>query len=156
MHGRTFIIHYLPHPDVIANPLLVLEVNVENIFFSTATQIEHLQPVLDSEPAPTTLKVKQYTTILSQPLKHGFKWNDKQKVVVDWPIYLDSLGHGLSFYFWCWLRGIFIAFLIAQQWNYKPEKNVDYLSAPETLLQGALCSLQTDIWTLGCLVSCVQ
>ena len=46
--------------------------------------------------------------------------------------------------------------LIAQQWNYKPEKNEDYLSAPETLLQGASCSLQTDIWMLGCLVSRTQ
>ena len=43
--------------------------------------------------------------------------------------------------------------MIAQRWNFKPEKNEDYLSAPETLLQGASCSLQTDIWMLGCLVS---
>ena len=42
---------------------------------------------------------------------------------------------------------------IAQQWSYKPEKKEGYLSAPETLLQNASCSLQTDIWMLGCLVS---
>ena len=92
MHGRMFIFHDLFHSDVIANPLL--EIKAENIFFSTATQIEYLQPVLDLEPAPTTLKVNKYTTILSQPLRHSFKWNDKKKVVVDWPIYLDNLGHG--------------------------------------------------------------
>ncbi|KAF8813380.1 kinase-like protein [Phlegmacium glaucopus] len=108
------------------------QIKAENIFFSTATQIKHLKPVLDSEPPPTTLKVKKYTTTLSQPLKHSFKWNDKKKVVVDWLIHLDNLGH-------------------AQRWNYKPEKNADYLSAPETLLQGASCSPQTDIWMLGCL-----
>jgi hypothetical protein len=153
MHGRTFFIYDLFHFGVsIANPLL--EIKAENIFFSTATQIEHLQPVLDSEPAPKTLKVKKHNTILSQPLTHNFKSNDKKKVVVDWPIYLDNLGHGKA----CRLFSVlapwdFYDALITQQWNYKPEKNEDYLSAPETLLQGASCSLQTDIWMLGCLVS---
>ena len=64
------------------------------MFFSTATQIEHLQPLLDSEPAPTAVEVKKYTTILSQPLRHGYKWNDEQKEVVEWAIYLDNFGHG--------------------------------------------------------------
>ena len=89
MHGRKFDIF---HFGVISNPLL--EIKAESIFFSTATQIEHLQPVLDSEPAPTTVNFKKYTTILSQPLRHSFKWNDKRKAVVDWPIYLNNLGHG--------------------------------------------------------------
>ena len=96
---------------VIANPHF-LEVKAENLFFQTATQIEHLQPVLDSEPPPTTLKVKKYTTILSQPLKHGFKWNDQQKIVVGWSIYLDNLGHGEAchLFFLRWLLGVFITF----------------------------------------------
>ena len=89
---------------------LLLEIKAENIFFSTATQIEHLQPVLDSEPAPTTLKLKKYTTILSQPLQHSFKWNDKKKVVVDWPIYLDNLGHcKTSHFFWALVALKFIS-----------------------------------------------
>lgn len=71
-----------------------LGIIAENIFFSTSTRIEHLQPILDSEPAPTILEVEKYTTILSQPLRHSFKWNDKRKAVVDWSIYLDGLGHG--------------------------------------------------------------
>ena len=108
----SFIIIYLFFIlIVIANPHF-LEVKAENLFFQTATQIEHLQPVLDSEPAPTTLKVKKYTTILSQPLKHSFKWNDQQKIVVDWSIYLDNLGHGKTFphFFLRWLRGVLITF----------------------------------------------
>jgi len=129
MHGRTFFYSSWYH----RRPTL-RDQSGKHVF-STATQIEHLQPVLDSEPAPTTVKVEEYTTILSQPLRHSYKWNDEQKEVVEWSIYLDNLGH-------------------AQQLNYKPEKNEDYyLSAPETLLQGASCSLQTDIWMLGCLAS---
>ncbi|KAF8812799.1 kinase-like protein [Phlegmacium glaucopus] len=107
-------------------------IKAENVYFTTGVQIEYLKPVLDSEPAPTTLKINNYTTILSQPLPHSFKWNNKQKIVVDWPLQLHNLGH-------------------AQQGEYKPEKNEDYLSAPETLLQEASCSPQTDIWMLGCL-----
>jgi hypothetical protein len=90
MHGRTFII--MIYFILVLSLNSLLEIKAENIFFST--QIEHLKPVLDSEPAPTTQKVKKYTTVLSQPLRHSFKWNDKKKVVVDWPIYLDNLGHG--------------------------------------------------------------
>ena len=64
-------------------------------------------------------------------------------------IYLDNLGHGKTclFFFFTW--GSYHV-LIAQHLNYKPEKNEDHLSAPETLLQGASCSFQTN---LGCLVS---
>ncbi|KAF8810340.1 hypothetical protein BYT27DRAFT_7253927 [Phlegmacium glaucopus] len=69
------------------------QIKAENILFATRTKIEDIKPVLDSEP-PTTLKVKSYTTILSQPLRHGFEWNDSHKIVVDWLLYLDNLGHG--------------------------------------------------------------
>ncbi|EDR03773.1 uncharacterized protein LACBIDRAFT_331197 [Laccaria bicolor S238N-H82] len=37
----------------------------------------------------------------------------------------------------------------AQQSNYEPEKEGDYSLAPETLLQTASCSPQTDIWMPG-------
>ena len=98
MHGRTFLIHDLFHPGTIANPLL--EIKAENIFFSTSTQIEHLQPVLDSEPLPTVHRIKNYTIILSQPLRHGFKWNDNRKAVVEWQVHLYNFGHGkISFFF---------------------------------------------------------
>ena len=50
----------------------------------------------------------------------------------------------------------FLWFKIAQHRSFKPELGVDYLSAPETLLQEASCSPQTDIWMLGCLVSRAQ
>ena len=111
MHGRAFLIHYIILLSFFGISLnLLLEIKAENIFFSTATQIEHLQPVLDSEPAPTTLKLKKYTTILSQPLQHSFKWNDKKKVVVDWPIYLDNLGHcKTSHFFWALVALKFIS-----------------------------------------------
>ena len=99
--------------------------------------------------------MKNYTIILSQPLRHSFKWNDTRKVAVEWQIYLDNLGHGKA----CplpFLSGSFYHFFIAQQWTYKPERKEGYSSAPETLLQNASCSLQTDIWMLGCLVSQAQ
>ena len=87
----SLIVNYL-----IANSL-TLEIKAENIFFSTATQVDRLKPVLDSEPAPSIRKIKKFTTVISQPLHHSFKWNDKNKVVVDWPIYLDGFGHGTVF-----------------------------------------------------------
>jgi serine/threonine protein kinase len=107
------------------------QIKAENLFFSTATQINRLKPVLDSKP-PSVRKIKKFTTVISQPLQHTFKWDDKNKVVADWPIHLDGFGH-------------------AQHRSFKPEPGVDYLSAPETLLQEASCSPQTDIWMLGCL-----
>ncbi|KAF8902233.1 kinase-like domain-containing protein [Gymnopilus junonius] len=93
----------------------------DNIFFLTPVQFLH------SEPTPTTVKVKKYTTVRSQPLNHRFKWNDKSKIVADWPIGFDNFGHG----------------------GLPTGKKYDYLSAPETLLQRASCSPQTDIWMLG-------
>ena len=148
-----FLFIVLFYPGVIANPLL--EIKAENVFFSTSTQIEHLQPVLDSEPAPTIVKARRYITILSQPLRHNFKWNDKRKAVVDWSIYLDNFRYGKYSFFAMVTWGSYHV-LIAQQSNFRPKNNEDYLSAPETLLQGASCSLQTDIWMLGCLVSRAQ
>ncbi|CAA7267219.1 unnamed protein product [Cyclocybe aegerita] len=105
-------------------------VKADNILFSTATQPEFLKPILDSEPAPTTSRIKKHVAVRSQPLIHDFKWNDKPKRVVDWPLILNNFGH-------------------AQSSTYKPEKNGDYSFAPETLLQQASCSPQTDIWMLG-------
>ncbi|KAF9471411.1 kinase-like protein [Pholiota conissans] len=107
-------------------------ITADNVFLALATQSEFLKPILDSEPAPTTVKVKKYTTVRSQSLTTTCKWNDKVKAVTEWVIYLGNLGH-------------------AQRWNYEPEKKHDYASAPETLLQQASCSPQTDIWMLGCL-----
>ena len=89
MHGRTY---NLSHLRAIANSLL--EIKAENIFFSTATGIDRLTSVLNSEPAPSIRKIKNFTTVISQPLPHTFKWNDKKKVVADWPIHLDGFGHG--------------------------------------------------------------
>ncbi|KAF8902246.1 hypothetical protein CPB84DRAFT_1846411 [Gymnopilus junonius] len=105
-------------------------IKADNIFFWMPSQAEFLKPVLDSEPEPTTVKVKRYTTVRSQPLTSDVKWNDKKKDIADWSMYLNNLGH-------------------AQRRDYRPEKQVDYFSAPETLLYHASCSPQTDIWMLG-------
>ncbi|PPQ96199.1 hypothetical protein CVT26_005510 [Gymnopilus dilepis] len=107
-------------------------IRADNIYFVTSVNVEALKEVLDSEPAPTSIQVGQYTAVQSQPLNHGFKWNDKMKIVADWPLHISNLGH-------------------AQKNAYQPEKDVDYFEAPETLLQSASCSLQTDIWMLGSL-----
>jgi hypothetical protein len=48
---------------------------------------------------------------------------------------------------------LIIIFPAAQQSNYEPEKKGDYSFAPETLLQSASCSPQTDIWMLGYMAS---
>jgi serine/threonine protein kinase len=145
MHGGMPLIASLFHLDIIADPLLA--VKADNIFFTARTEPEFLKPVLDSTPPIT---VKKYSTILSQPLMHGFKWNEKAKQVVDWPIHLDNFGHGKNFSPSPLSSSYCVS--IAQRWNYEPEKTGDYSSAPETLLHQATCSLQTDIWMLGCLV----
>jgi hypothetical protein len=82
----------LSHLNLIVDSLL--EIKAENIFFSTATGIDRLKSVLNSEPAPSIRKIKKFTTVISQPLQHTFKWNDKKNVVADWPIHLDGFGHG--------------------------------------------------------------
>jgi len=71
----------------------LLAIKPDNVFFERPSQAEFLKPVLDSEPAPTTVKVGKYTTIQSQPLIHDCKWNDKMKAVADWSICLDNFGH---------------------------------------------------------------
>ena len=96
MHGRTYLTyHDLSHLNPIENPLL--EIKAENLFFLTATQVDRLKPVLDSEPAPSIRKIKKFTTVISQPLKQGFKWNNKMKDVINWSIHLDGFGHGKAF-----------------------------------------------------------
>lgn len=54
----------------------------------------------------------------------------------------------------CYLFSLLTLQPTAQQSTFKPEPTGDYVSAPETLSQNASCSPQTDIWQLGCLVSC--
>jgi hypothetical protein len=139
----------MSHLNPITNSLL--EIKAENIYFSTVTQINRLKPILDSEPPPIR-KIKKFTTVISQPLQHSFNWNDKKKVVADWPIHLDGFENGRAFLHLLQFVGVLMVF-IAQHRSFKPEPGVDYLSAPETLLQEASCSPQTDIWMLGCLVS---
>ncbi|PPR02727.1 hypothetical protein CVT26_009438 [Gymnopilus dilepis] len=107
-------------------------IKADNIRFVTSVDLGFLKQVLDSEPPPTLVQVGQYTTVQSQPLSHSFKWNNRRKLVADWPLHLANLGH-------------------AQRSVYQPEKDVDYFGAPETLLHSASCSLQTDIWMLGSL-----
>jgi hypothetical protein len=90
MHGGE----WLPCLRYIVTQTLCSAIKAENILFSTATQTEFLKPVLDAEPAPTTLKIKKYTVVRSQPLVHSFKWNDKRSTVADWSFYLSNFGHG--------------------------------------------------------------
>ncbi|KAF9476383.1 kinase-like protein [Pholiota conissans] len=107
-------------------------IDADSIYLGATMQTEYLKPVLDSEPQPTTVVVKGFTTVLSQPLSTEYKWNDKQKNVVDWAVHVGNLGH-------------------AQRRTYAPENGNTYSFAPETLLEQASCSLMTDIWMLGCL-----
>lgn len=105
----------------------------ENIYFWTLTPTEYLLLIFDSEPAPAIRKIEKYLTVISQPLSHRYKRTGKREKVADWTLYLD-FGH-------------------AQQSNYEPEKEGDYSLAPETLLQTASCSPQTDIWMPGYMAS---
>lgn len=133
------------HNDFVAK--LLPAVKAENIFLSIAVQPEFLDPVLTSEPAPATRTIKKYITVRSQPLIHNFKWNDKRRRVADWPINLNNFGHGMNTLLRYFMQ--FSYLIIAQNPTYKVEVNVDYLSAPETLLREGSCSPQTDIWMLG-------
>ena len=72
---------------------LLSAVKAENIFFSVGDN--QIESILASEPAPTTTGNKKYVTVRSQPLPHSFKWKDKMKKVVDWPLYLGNLSHGI-------------------------------------------------------------
>ncbi|KAF9479619.1 kinase-like protein [Pholiota conissans] len=107
-------------------------IDADSICLGATMQTEYLKLVLDSEPQPTVVEVKGYTTVLSQSLSTEYKWNDKQKKVVGWAVHVGNLGH-------------------AQRRTYTPEKGNTYSFAPETLLERASCSPKTDIWMLGCL-----
>jgi hypothetical protein len=136
--------------------------------------------VLDSEPPPTTVKVNGFTSVLSQPLRTEDKWNDEQKKVVEWAVHVGNLGHGM-YDFDIYSCILFRHFHSAQKavqgrspgkmvpkasgkgrppkrnrghktWTYTPEKDHNYSFAPETLLERATCSPETDVWMLGCLV----
>ena len=76
---------------------LLSAVKAESIFFSVS-DIE-IESILASEPAPTTTGNKKYVTVRSQPLPHGFKWKDKMKIVVDWPLDLGNFAHGIYDFF---------------------------------------------------------
>ena len=131
---------------------LLSAVKAENIFFSVGDN--QIESILASEPALTATGNKKYVTVRSQPLPHSFKWKDKMKKVVDWPLYLGNLSHGIyDYYFLVGFSNQLLIYLIAQRSCNKPEENNNYLSAPETLLGNASCSIQTDIWMLGIMAS---
>ena len=153
MHGRTFLIHDLFHPGVIFNPLLK-----RKTYFSQLRPKSNTFSPSSIQNLHHPLWSSRNLSLYCYSLRHSFIWNDKRKAVVDWPIYLNNLGYGKAcpLFFFALVAWDSYHVFIAQQWNYKPEENEDYLSAPETLLQSASCSLQTDIWMLGCLVSRAQ
>ncbi|KAF8198456.1 kinase-like domain-containing protein [Pholiota molesta] len=116
----------------VLSPNTPLGIDADSVCLGTTMQTEYLKPALDSEPPPTTVKVNGFTTVLSQPLSTTYKWNDKQKKVVDWEVHVGNFGH-------------------AQRITYIPEKDHNYSFAPETLLERATCSPKTYVWMLGCL-----
>ena len=69
-------------------------VKAENFLLWTPQRAVDLKPVLDSEPSPTVSEVEAYETVLSQPLTHHCKWNDRLQHVADWLICLENFGHG--------------------------------------------------------------
>lgn len=134
------------------NSKVSLAIRTDKIYFLTLTEPEYLEPILDSEP-PTMVEIDEHFSVRSQSLAHRFRWKDKSKKVADWPLTVDGFGNG-----WCYIWGS-VSLLTsvnsstAQQADYHPEINSDYSCAPETLLRSSTCSLQTDIWMLGYMVS---
>ena len=113
--------------------------------FSMATQMEHLQPILDSERASRLWRSGD-TSHIGHCL-----WDTVLNGMTRWTLLLTGRSVSTT---WDMVRLVlffsagsvgFLSCVIAQQWNYKPEKIEDYLSAPETLLRGASCSLRTLI-----------
>ena len=89
MHGGKWLVRI----GVLSSLISVSAVKADNIFFTAATETEFLKAILDTEPAPTTVKVKKYTTVRSQPLAQSFK-QYKKSTVADWHFILSNFGHG--------------------------------------------------------------
>ncbi|KAH9474487.1 Serine/threonine-protein kinase SRPK [Psilocybe cubensis] len=74
----------------------------------------------------------EYPVVRSQPITHGYDWNETQSSFVNCSLYLSNVGHG-------------IIMLYTKCYNYVA------LRPPETIIETSYDS-KVDIWMLGCAV----
>ncbi|KAF5335544.1 hypothetical protein D9611_012187 [Ephemerocybe angulata] len=107
---------------------------LENIMFEPLTDEDELLEHIASTPPATTQIIDGLPAAQSQPLAiDKAEWDEPMSKVCDWSLLLAGFGH-------------------VQVPPYAPERELNYSSAPETLLENPACELATDVWMLGCLV----
>ncbi|KAF6757910.1 CMGC/SRPK protein kinase [Ephemerocybe angulata] len=109
-------------------------VELKSIVFSVARGDGDLMKHIASTPPAKTQIIDGLPVVRSQPISnYKVKWDEPMSDVSNWMLHLSGFGY-------------------VQVPPYAPERELDYGSAPETLLENPTCGLATDIWMLGCLV----
>ncbi|KAF6758091.1 kinase-like domain-containing protein [Ephemerocybe angulata] len=118
-----------------------IKYSLENIMFEPLTDEDELLEHIASTPPATTQIIDGLPAVQSQPLAiDKVEWDEPMSEVCDWSLLLAGFGHG------AYPRLPFIHMLTSAA------QELNYSSAPETLLENLTCGLATDIWMLGCLV----
>ncbi|KDR85808.1 hypothetical protein GALMADRAFT_234899 [Galerina marginata CBS 339.88] len=114
-------------------------ITADNILFFVGQRVEDLDPTLAKLPQSVvqdniTVGAVEYPIVRSQPIPHGYKWNEKQESIADCGIYLSNVGHAQS---------------IRNNPTWEKTSANPALRPPEVIL-GTDFNIKTDIWMLGC------
>jgi len=89
-----------------------------------------------------------YHIVRSQPLGHGFEWNESQLTFAEASIYLSNFGHGKSFALEA-TRVINLFFSFPARFTHQSSAPAPgSIPAPEAV-QGEKVDRKSDIWALG-------
>ncbi|KAF6758116.1 CMGC/SRPK protein kinase [Ephemerocybe angulata] len=121
-------------PVLHAEKVMHASVELKSIVFDVARGRGALMKHIASTPPAKTQIIDGLPVVRSQPISnYKVKWYEPMSDVSQWMLRLSGFGY-------------------VQVPPYAPERELDYGSAPETLLENPTCGLATDIWMLGCLV----
>jgi len=114
-------------------------VTANNFLFFAGQTVEDLEPKLKHLPPSViertvTVGEVEYPIVLSQPIPHGFKWNDSRSTIYSSSIYLNNVAHSQ------WTRG---------NPTWEKAKGDVALRPPEVIL-GTAFNIKVDTWMLGC------
>jgi len=114
-------------------------VKAENISFFVGQTTKDLEPVLSKLPQSVierkvTIDGIEYPIVLSQPIPHGYVWNDDSKTFADCSFYLNNVAHSQT-----------------KRSNPTWEKlHADPSLRPPEVILGTSFDNKIDIWMLGC------
>jgi hypothetical protein len=77
-------------------------VNPDNLLFISAQEADDIRQAISASPSNKAEEVTGsdgavYHVVKSQPIEHGFKWNEPREAFADASICLSNFGYGKSF-----------------------------------------------------------